>query len=104
MSIIKPADLLNTDNVLNDLQGSAIGPLVNRSLTTTDAISSVLEAYYTPDVLAGKTRFPGYIMKSEVTDSPIIYGKIRLSSGGLFSTPRSHAGDLCGPSAARDVC
>jgi LAS superfamily LD-carboxypeptidase LdcB len=73
MSIIKPADLLNTDNVLNDLQGSSIGPLINRSLTTTDAISSVLEAYYTPDVLAGKTRFPGYIMKSEVTDSPIIY-------------------------------
>jgi len=75
MSIIKPSDLLNTDNVLNDLQGSPIGPLVDRSLTTTDAISAVLSAYYTPDVLAGKSRFPGYIMQSEVTDSPIMYSQ-----------------------------
>mgnify|MGYP003111781814 CR=1 FL=1 len=71
--IINPADLLNTDNVLNDLQGSSIGELVSRDLSSTQAISAVLESYYTPDMV--KDRVSGYIMRAEVTSSPIIYNQ-----------------------------
>ena len=73
MTSINPADLLNTDNVLNDLQGSSIGEVVSRELSTTQAISAVLESYYTPNMV--KDRVSGYIMRAEVSDSPIIYNQ-----------------------------
>lgn len=73
MTEIKVEDLFETYGVFNDISIGDNSPSADRrTLTTTDALSEVLEAYYTPDVLAGKSVYEGIVLASIPSTVPQI--------------------------------
>ena len=79
MTIIKPEDILETYGSFNDLTVGGTTPIASRrTLTTTEALSSVLESYYTPDVLKGKSVYDGVVLACIPTTSPNIQSNQKL--------------------------
>jgi hypothetical protein len=68
---ITPQQLFSEYGVLNDLRPADGLTGDRRSLTTTDALSAVLEQAYTPDAIGSKTRFGGIVMATVLSDQPV---------------------------------
>lgn len=64
-------EILNTYGSLNDLRAADGLSGDRRTLTTTDALSAILEKAYTADSLAGKTFFSGIVMATLPTGAPV---------------------------------
>ena len=69
---ITPQQLFSEYGVLNDLRPADGLSGDRRSLTTTDAISTVLEEAFTPDAIGSKTVFGGVVMALVVSDQPVV--------------------------------
>ena len=69
-NIISLDEILNTYGSLNDLRAADGLSGDRRTLTTTDALSAILEKAYTADSLAGKTFFSGIVMATLPTGAP----------------------------------
>lgn len=79
MTVVKPEDILEVYGSFNDLSVGDTTPTASRrTLTTTEALSSVLEAYYTPDVLKGKSVYDGLVLACIPTTSPTIQSNQEL--------------------------
>ena len=64
-------EILNTYGSLNDLRAADGLSGDRRTLTTTDALSAILEKAYTADSLAGKTFFSGIVMATLPVGAPV---------------------------------
>ena len=69
---ITPQQLFSEYGVLNDLRPADGLSGDRRSLTTTDAISAVLEEAFTPDAIGSKTVFGAVVMASDLSDQPVV--------------------------------
>tara|TARA_R110002012_G_scaffold20407_3_gene72347 strand:+ start:12823 stop:14118 length:1296 start_codon:yes stop_codon:yes gene_type:complete len=73
MAELKPEDIFETYGAFNDLTAGSKTPTAGRNtLSTTEALSAVLEKHYTPDVLAGRSVYDGVIMASIGMNAPIL--------------------------------
>ena len=69
---LTPQDIFSQYGVLNDFRPADGLSGDRRSLTTTDAISAVLEQAFTPDAMANKTVFGGIVFGTYLGDQPVI--------------------------------
>ena len=88
MSDLTPDDIFDTYGAFNDLSvGDKTPTAGRRTLSTTEAISAVLEKHYTPDVLGGKSVFDGVVMATIVSTSPILQSSQALIEYVSDSSP-----------------
>jgi len=69
---ITPQQIFSQYGILNDLRPADGLSGDRRSLTTTDAISTVLEQAFTPDAIGNKTVFGGIVFGTYYGDQPVI--------------------------------
>lgn len=69
---ITPQQIFSQYGILNDLRPADGLSGDRRSLTTTDAISAVLEQAFTPDAIGNKTVFGGIVFGTYYGDQPVI--------------------------------
>ena len=69
---ITPQQIFSQYGILNDLRPADGLSGDRRSLTTTDAISAVLEQAFTPDAIGNKTVFGGIVFGTYFGDQPVI--------------------------------